>query len=314
MSTIRPAMQARIQREYAAIRGDCAIVTACDAKHAPYLLNAIASFDAVFSDRPRIIVYDIGLSPLTRVELRRHAGVELRAMPAFVPHWRLNWSWKLHALTHDLPRYVLYLDLPNFVALRSLAPWFVSIRRNGYFVVANRQFMRDVVPADYWTRHDLDRETGESWPTFGAGIVGYDREGPAARALAFALDGVKQGLNLGRSATEKNANYQPDIVRDCPCFRADQTLLNLNFRRVFGDSLQVRRADMYSGHGGSEDHAAQYLWYARRNRRSLLHLSLHQRRFDAVRTVNRAVWLGRISLKEAAKHGLVGLRRWLGSA
>jgi hypothetical protein len=255
-----------------------------------------------FPAKPIIVVYDIGLSPLECAELRRTQGVILRQMPAFVPHWRQNWSWKLHALTYDLPRYVLYLDLPNFVALRSLAHWFLSIKRNGYFVVANGQRLVDITPSDYWAIYGLDRKRFEQSPTFGAGIIGFDRHSPSFGAIQHAFEGVRQGLNLGRSVTEKNANYRSKIIRDCDCFRADQTLLNLGFRRLFGESLQVRTAVRYCGKGGPRDHPKQYLWYARRsNSDSLRHVFEAHSNTSFIRSTNRFIWSTRFRMARILK-------------
>jgi hypothetical protein len=262
-----------VQSEYLLIRDECAIVTASDSKHSPYLVNAIASMKDNFVDHPKIIVYNIGLRGSEQNELRQIDGVELRPMPAFVSHWRLNWSWKLFALTHDLPRYTLYLDLPNFVVLRSLASWFACISRNSYLVISNGQHLGQITPSEYWSIYGLSR--ADIFPTFGAGIIGFDRQSKAYEAIQLAFNGVYSGLNLGRSQDERNFNYKPDLIRDCACFRADQTVLNLSFRRIFKSSLLVRKNSRYCGDGTPDAHPSQYLWYARRTTASLTYINRH---------------------------------------
>lgn len=296
------------QSQYTEIRHECAIVAACDAKHAPFLFNAIASFEDRFPDHPQIVIYDIGLSWLQRQELRRFHNLELRAMPRFVAHWNLNWSWKLFALTDVQSRFVIYLDLANVVIQRSLAPWFLSIRQRGYLVISNGQTLGEITPTDYWKLHELDPDALRAQPTFGAGIIGFDRTAAAFRAIEQALHCTMQGLNLGRSATELSRNYRPDIVRDCPCFRADQTLLNLAFRQVFGLGLQVRRAGRYCGGGGPSDHPGQYLWYARRSKASLVYLFAQPQSADLLYLVNRALWFTKLGLTRMLKSGLARLR------
>ena len=290
---------ARCDRRFAAIQRDCLLVAACDAKHAPYLMNALASLQACFPLRPRLVIYDIGLSALQRLELAAWPEVQVMPMPAFVPHWRLNWSWKLFALTDAKARYVLYLDLANLVIQRSLAPWFLAIQRHGCLVLANGQTMADITPSDYWAMHGLDPVHGGPWPTFGAGIIGFDRQGPAYSAIQLAMEQTVQGLNLGRSATEPTPKYRPDIIRNCPCFRADQTVLNLAFRKLFGAALHVRRAARYCGAGGPADHPGQYLWYARRKRASLLYLFSAAGPGGWARGVNRAWWAVKLTLVHA---------------
>lgn len=293
---------------YTEMRSECAIVAACDGKHAPYLFNALSSFEESFPDRPRVVIYDIGLSWLQRLELRRFHDLEVRAMPHFVPHWRLNWSWKLFALANVKSRYVLYLDLANLVIQRSLAPWFLAIRKCGHLVIANGQNLGDITPSDYWALHGLDAETMRWQPTFGAGIVGFDRNTAAFEAIERALRHTVQGLNLGRSATEQSRNYRPDTVRDCRCFRADQTLLNLAFRETFGTGLQVRRPGRYCGKGGPKDHPSQYVWYARRAKGSLIYLFSSPQPPDMLQRVNRVMWFTRIGLVSLAKAVLARIR------
>jgi hypothetical protein len=264
-------------------------------------LNAIASLDVNFPDCPKIIVYDIGFSFLTLVELRRMRNVELRPMPPFVPHWRLNWSWKLYALTFDLPRYVLYLDLPNFVILRSLSDWFESIKVHGYFLVTNGQTMRSITPSDYWKLHGVDEPEAGGRTTFGAGIIGFDRDTQARAAIEMALASVRLGLNLGRSAAEGNSNYRPNILRDCDCFRADQTILNLAFQCVFGESLELRKPLKYCGSGGPRDHPSQYLWYSRRDFKSLSYIFSKPTLRSPLISINRARWSLRLNVIRLAK-------------
>jgi hypothetical protein len=298
-----------IQQQYALIRAQCVIVTACDAKHAPFLFNALASCRDKFPDHPHVVVYDLGLTALQKHELRGIDGVGVHEVPHFVPHWRLNWSWKLQAMTAPNGRYVLYLDLPNFVVMRSLAAWFVSIARCGYLLVANGQVLGDVTPQDYWQMHGLDGKEMQAQPTFGAGLVGFDRNAAAYGAIGRAYQRVIEGLNLGRSSDEKSGNYQPNIIRNCKCFRADQTLLNLAFRETFGASLQIRRAAPYTGSGGPVDHRKQYLWYARRQRSSLGYLFTRSNGIGPVYFVNRVFWTTRLTTIALLKSVLSMVKR-----
>jgi hypothetical protein len=289
----------QLQERYTAIRGDCVIVAACDNKHMPYLVNALASMKARFPDHPPVLIHDIGLSGLNRAELAHWPGVRVVPVPAFVSHWRLNWSWKLHALVEAPARYVLYLDLANFVFLRSLSAWFLSVQRCGYLLLGNGQRLGDITPTDYWQRHDLSAADFAAAPTFGAGIVGFDRQSQAFNAIRQAHAGMLQGLNLGRSADEPNRKYKPALVRDCPCFRADQTLLNLAFRQAFGQALCIRRVKRYGGQGGASDHTAQYLWYARQNPQSMTYVFSKPWPQPTLGALNRLIWYFQLSAIEA---------------
>ncbi len=290
------SVSALIDKQYSEIKSECAIVAASDSKHAPYLVNAIYSLKVNFPDHPKIIIYNLGLNFLELRELMAIEDVEVRKMYNFVPHWRLNWSWKLFALTNNLPRYVLYLDLPNFVVMRSLASWFLSIKKNGYFLVSNGQYMNEITPAYYWNEYKLCKDDLKMESTFGAGIIGFDKNSVAFNAILKAYDGVVAGKNLGRSLKEKNRNYKPNLVRDCVCFRADQTILNLAFRSIYKMNFKIRKPRLYNGDEGKVSTKGQFLWYSRRKIESLLYLSggtdLH-----LTSQMNRFYWWARIRTK-----------------
>lgn len=283
----------QIQADYRLIKDDCVITTACDSKHAPYLVNALNSIVDNFPDHPRIVIYNLGLTKLECNELRQFSAVEVHKVDKFVSHWKINWSWKLYALSQKIARFNLYLDMPNFVVLRNLSPWFISIKKNGYFLVSNEQILKDITPNEYWNLFSVDRVGMENLPTFGAGIIGFDSESKAAEAIAIALQGVSAGLNLGRSKDESNRRYKPNIIRSCPCFRADQTLINIAFRKFFHQSLNIRRSPMYCGTGRKDEHFKQYLWYSRRGWDSLTYLK-GRKNSDPVEKINYFYWLIRI--------------------
>ncbi len=253
------------QIEYKKIRNECAIITCCSSKYAPYLANAIASLKCNFADHPVIIIYDIGLSWFEVKEFSSIKDVELRKVPNFVSHWRLNWSWKLYALINSLNRYNLYLDLPNFVVNRSLATLFCIISKHGYLLVENKQKLNEITPSEYWKFYNIGNITVKNQPTFGAGIIGFDRRHDSFFAIEKSMNDIVLGLNLGRSVTEKNKNYKPNIIRDCVCFRADQTILNLSFRQLYGIHLKIRKSARICGFGQRSNHPYQFLWYSRRS-------------------------------------------------
>lgn len=246
-------------------------MTATDAKHAPYLFNAIASIRDRFPAHPRMYVYDLGMNSTQRRELSGIPWLELRHMNKFVAHWHLNWSWKPYILTQLDERYVFYFDAANIVLYRPLHMWFRAIQHHGYFLIGNGQKLSDITPTDYWPMFGLDPARYRSQSTFGAGLIGFDQAGAASDAIREALLRTREGWNLGRSAQEKSRVYDRSAVRQCPCFRADQTLLNLAFRKHYGAALIVRDGPRYCGVGGANDHPRQYLWYARRKRSSLIY-------------------------------------------
>ncbi len=275
---------------FLSIKSECAFVTAADAKYVPYLFNTLASIHLNFPDHPIIYIFDLGMSYLQRRELSTIPWVKLVSMDKFVPHWKVNWSWKPYILSQVIERYVLYFDSANIVVCRPLYLWFLSIEKNGYLVVSNRQKLVDIVPSNYWKLFGLAPEAEADKKTFGAGLIGYDTKGPAGNAIKKSLNLTVDGFNLGRSRDETNPIFDTSVEHDCVCFRADQTLLNLAFYEYLDPSrLQIRNERRYCGYGGRYDHPRQYIWYAHRHLESLIYF------WKPLTTQNALFYLNRCS-------------------
>jgi hypothetical protein len=261
----------RVHAAYMGIAPDSALVTATDRKYAPYLFNTIVSIHRRFPNHPTIHVFDLGMNRAQRIELSGIPWIQLRDVKHFVKHWKQNWSWKPYILTQIEQRYILYFDAANFVFYRPLLLWFSAIQSKGYFLIKNGQRLRQTTPSEYWALFGVDRMAFANAPTFGAGLMGIDRAGFAGAAIDEVLSRTIEGWNLGRSADEIRSTYDRSVIRDCECFRADQTLLNLAFRKHYNTALVLRDELKYCGLSGPSDHPRQYLWYSRRQRRSLVY-------------------------------------------
>jgi hypothetical protein len=281
---------------------NAAIVTAADARHYPYLANMLSSLCRRSPESVPVHVFDLGFSAAQRRELQTTSWIHLRAIEPFVPHWRLNWSWKPYIMANVDVRHLLYLDAPNLVVLRSLRPWFLATSRDGYFVVDNGQRIGDMTPPTFWSRFGLEAADFAQSPALGAGILGIDRDGPAGTALLDTLAAVRDGLNLGCSADEFRPSYDRSVVRDCAVFRADQTLFNLAFRKAYGTNLTLHDERKYCGKGGRNDAPRQYVWYARRQPRSM---TFFWRPFGGA--------LAAFVLNRATAYPHILLRRWAGT-
>jgi hypothetical protein len=269
ISPTRSGVAAHLHRNYMRILPDCILVTATDRMHAPYLFNAIASIQARFPNHPPLRVFDLGMSNAQRRELSSIPWIEVRTIDKFVKHWKQNWSWKPYILSQTKERYVFYFDAANIMLYRPLTLWFTAIARNGYFLIENGQTMHQTTPPEYWGLFGLDEKVFANAPTFGAGLMGFDQGGFAGTAIAEVLARTVEGWNLGRSAQEIRRTYDHSVIRHCECFRADQTLFNLAFRKHCPGRLVLRNELKYCGLGGPADHPRQYLWYSRRRRDSL---------------------------------------------
>ena len=280
-------MSAKLDREYQEMRTDSALVTAADAKYAPFLFNALSSIHTNFPTHPLVYVFDLGLNRAQRYELESVPWVRLRTIEKFVPHWKTGWSWKPYILTKVKKRYILYFDAANIVLYRSIALWFLAIKRHGFFGIANGQRLRDITPLDYWDMFGIDPDAYADRPTFGAGLFGFDQSGPAGVAISKCLALTIEGWNLGRSMNEKNPLYTNAALRNCALFRGDQTLFNLAIIEYMGSNTLIRDEIRYCGLGSPRDHPNQYVWYSRRNKNSMLYFNTPMSTYSAAFFYNR---------------------------
>ena len=220
----------RLHAAYLEICQDCAIVTASDCKYAPYLLNMLASLHRSSPEHPTVFVFDIGLNVWQQRELKSIPWVRLCKVEPFVGHWKLNWTWKPYVMSQVSQRYILYMD-PNFVILRPLFSLFLIIRKHGYLAVSAIQRLWEITPTDYWDLVGVSRDAHEQDEVFGAGLFGYDHNHTASAAVIEALELAVAGWTLGCSLDERRPTYDRSVIRDCACFRCDQTLLNLTLRK-----------------------------------------------------------------------------------
>jgi hypothetical protein len=299
----------RLHSQYMMIRKDCSLVTAVDNTFAPYLYNTLASIHQNFREHPMIYVYDLGMSWAQRRELSGIPWLTLRQVDRFAPHWKQNWSWKPYILTQMQERFVLYFDGANIVLQRPLDPWFLAIQRHGYFVIYNGQKMSDITPSDYWPLVGLDPSRYSDKPTFHAGLIGFASEGIANRAIHEAFELTKAGWNLGSSAQETHRGYDKSAIRDCRSFRADQTLLNLTFRKHLGEAMIVRDYLRYIGAGGPHDHAYQYIWQSRRKKDSLTYYWRPLQSISLICIYNRCTGFMRILAQRYGSQMAIWLQR-----
>lgn len=291
---------------YQSIKHESVILTASDSKHAPYLVNAIESIKKNFFEHPKIIIYDLGFSKTEIKEISSYSNTEIKSLKKFCPHYKLNWTWKMHIIVNTPARYILYLDLPNFVFLRSIKRFFSIISYKGYFLVDTGHKLDEIVPSDYWLKFSLSENEFKNEKIFGAGILGVDRNSSAFKAFELANEMCIIGQNLGRSLDEKNSAYQPNITRNCALFRADQTIINITMRKQYGHNLIIHHGRPIYGENGVISSKNQYLWYARRSYVSTKYLRLF-RPFNLWSIINRLRWLPKIKVRHTVKTTLIKL-------
>lgn len=245
-----------------------ALASAADRRYGWYLLNLIGSVKASSDVFDRIVVFDLGLSPLQRRFAASLRSVELRRVPPFAPHWSQGFAWKPWIWTHVEAETLIYLDA-GVTVLRSLRTALEAARERGYFVVSQGRPLAEIVPSDYYELYDLPPSLGER-EYVAAGIVGFRTDGAfyrevivptyrdclAGRSLGFSA-GEAEGLNFGLQRAEEV------VIRDAPRFRHDQTILNIHLFKSVPDPVVADLAE-FGGFRSPRDHPRQVIWNHRR--------------------------------------------------
>jgi hypothetical protein len=245
------------------------LASAADRRYGWWLLNLVGSVHA--NARPSfdaIVLYDLGLSAVQRRLAASIQGVELRTVPAFVPHWREGRTWKTWIWRHLEAERLVWLDAGATV-LRPLDDALAQIDERGYWVVSQGHPVEDVVPSDYYSLYDFPRPLGAE-PVIAAGILGFRQDSAFfERVIVPTYDDAVAGRSRGASADEVwKFDYGMErmtevIVRDCRLFRHEQTLLNIHFYGSIADPF-VNELERWAGDRSPHEHPQQVIWGHRR--------------------------------------------------
>jgi len=282
---------------------DKAIITSASNKFFPSLLNLLGSLRAVYPSHPRVTVYDFGLTPLFRRELKSLPFVSVEKIPPFTEFWRSCYTWKTYILSRPLARLNLYLDA-GIQVLRPLDDLFDIIDRENFLAVGQQTPLADITPAEYKLLFPVEEKFyAEQCVT--AGIFGFKKDSAAEPVLRELYQAALAGLALGFSPAEQRRNRgvnRSQFVRGCKLFRHDTTLLSLLMRKHFKD-FKIRDCAQYGGPYSNRDHHSQYLWNMRLNYKKLDYLDrqfLHQK-FNWPALINRLIIKSMLAGKRALK-------------
>lgn len=252
---------------------DKAIITAASNKFFPSLINLISSIKLVYPDHPTIFVYDLGLLPVFRQELRLVDNLRLIEMPKFCGHWRSCYAWKTYIFSHPLARLNFYLDA-GCQLLKSIEEVFSIIDKEGVLLIDQEQIFSSIVPRSYKSIFDLD-DKFDNLTTVHAGIIGFKDDPKIISIFRKIYDSACAGLALGFSPKDKWRNRGKDkniFIRDCLIFRHDMTLLNVFVRKYLNDGLVIRPLAVY--HGERNFVPGQLIWQMRLNYKNLENLKI----------------------------------------
>jgi hypothetical protein len=243
------------------------VASAADARYGYQLVNLVGSVRARSDVFDAIVVFDLGLEPAQRRLLEDVAGVEIRTVPAFVPHWREGRTWKTWIWTHLGADLLFWLDAGTTV-LRSLRPALAAADANGYFVVSQGHPLGDSIPSDYYELYGFPHELA-SREAVAAGILAFRPHSDFyERVIVPTHEDALQGRSRGFSPGELHRNAGIDRtadppLRDCAHFRWDQTIFNLRLYLGVEEPV-IADLDEYAGWRSARDHPRQVIWSHRR--------------------------------------------------
>jgi hypothetical protein len=244
------------------------LASAADERYGFHLLSMIGSVQRTSDIFDRIVVHDLGLSPLQRRLLDAIEGVDVREIPPFVPHWAQGFTWKPWIWTHVDADRIFYLDAGSTV-LRRLDGVLAQIDERGYFVVSQGFPVEAIMPQDYFDLYGLDRAAAKR-DHVAAGIIGFATRGRFwENVILPTYEDCVAGRSLGFSEAEVDKlNYglgrmSEVVVRDAKLFRHDQTILNAHFLKAYPDA-QINDVYEFGGWLSRDQHPRQVIWNHRR--------------------------------------------------
>lgn len=244
------------------------LASAADERYGDWLLNLIGSVHANADVFDRIELYDLGLSRAQRERLTAARGIELRTVPAFVPHWRQGRTWKLWIWRHLAADYALWLDAGVSV-LRRIDDPLTQLHNRGYFAVSTGHPQRESIPSDWFDEYEIT-EAAANHVSISTGIFGFATHGEVFDGVVVpSYEDAVAGKCLGFSKAEAPRfnmgidRLDEPIIRDCRLFRWDQSVVNVHFSTTFATPY-VNDVYKYGGWNSRHDHPEQVFWNHRR--------------------------------------------------
>lgn len=225
---------------------EAVIITAASKSFGNAVLALIGSLNLNWPLHPRVIVYDLGLTPDILQKLNE-SGIEVRKVPHFVPHWRKHFSWKLYCLHDAQAKYVIWMDA-GICILRPLDEIFTWLDKVGYFFLVNYELLDYEASEEACKACGVPVEFRLGKHTLPSGLMGFRKEGVIASILEEAF----------QVAHNENA-----IKATQPTHRHDQAIISLLFYKHFGQPL-FSDGLIYLGWDAPDSVPGQKVWVHRR--------------------------------------------------
>lgn len=222
-----------------------------DSRYFSRVLNLYFSLLYNSKKKCKLRVWDLGMTQL-QVAILKFFKIEVIKVPEFVPFWNLCYTWKPYIYKYTDELNFLYLDAGCTIK-KDISEIFHIIENDGYFFVGQGQALKDIIPKDF---NDiiLLNEKNENSIVFAAGIIGINKRLKINNKIIDTIfDLAKNGYCLGFSYNEIHRDVTKlTIVRNCPIFRHDQSIVNAVFRNHL-DEIVVHEEKTFASTFSTKD-------------------------------------------------------------
>jgi hypothetical protein len=222
------------------------IITAASKGYAESLFALIGSINVNWPKHPPVLVYDIGLNEEALNKLQNHQ-IPVRKVPAFCPHWRKHYTWKLWCWNDAPADHVLWMDA-GVAVLSPLDEVFESIKQLGYFAVPSNFELTEHAHLDACRGCGVPPESRNGRIALAGTLVGMDKSGTMSALISEALSVAQDECCI--ASTEE-------------IFNTDQAIYSLLMYKYF-KSVVIADKATYLGELSPKQTPCQKVWVHRR--------------------------------------------------
>jgi hypothetical protein len=235
--------------------------TAADSDFFLKLVSLIGSIRQNDSKERLIRIWNIGLTKIQTDFLEKLEHVEIKGIHEFMKNWQTCYCWKIYIFKHIPEDISFYLDTGMSV-VKNLDCIENYINRKEFFAIGQGTKLFEATPDEYWELFDVDKEKFKNDEQFSAGLFGFKKNKEMNKIIDEAYELTLKGYSLGYSEQELYRDkFNVNIVRKCPIFRHDQTLINLIYRKYL-NTPDLSESNLFESNILLK-HPKQVLWWHR---------------------------------------------------
>jgi hypothetical protein len=228
------------------INNEHLVITAASQAFGPSVLALLGSINLNWPGHPPVWVYDLGMDRET-LDILEENRIPVLPVPAFCPHWRKHFTWKIWCLNEAPAKHVLWIDA-GMVVMAPLNEIFTATSTLGYFLAPNYQLLDWEASEAACKGCGVEPGFRLGKPTLAGGLMGFHKSGKPLQVLQEALSVALVEEHI-RATTYRH--------------RHDQAIISLLMYKHFGEVVPVD-GQVYIGDKSPEQVPGQKVWVHRR--------------------------------------------------